>query len=137
MDFSSIGANPFSSYERQGSDESVRKAQGDQAIDPGFNNSSILQSVQSADQIKQLQLQGEKIGISEEQLIKAIEKAVKAVQGPATQLEFSFHKPTKQIMVKVLEKDTGKLIREVPPEKTLDFIASIWKQAGIFVDEKR
>jgi flagellar protein FlaG len=39
-------------------------------------------------------------------------------------------------MVKVLNKDTGELIREVPPEKTLDLVASMMEIAGILVDEK-
>ncbi|PZE19292.1 flagellar biosynthesis protein FlaG [Paenibacillus xerothermodurans] len=97
----------------------------------------MVQSVHTTDQLKQLFLQGERIVAGDEQLIKAIEKALKALQGPATALEFSIHEQTKQVMVKVLERDTGKLIREVPPEKTLDFVASIWKMAGILVDERR
>ena len=29
------------------------------------------------------------------------------------------------------------LIKELPPEKTLDMIAKVWEMAGILVDEKR
>jgi flagellar protein FlaG len=46
------------------------------------------------------------------------------------------HKETKAIMVKVLNKDTGELIREIPPEKTLDIVANMMEIAGIIIDEK-
>ncbi|WP_339799080.1 flagellar protein FlaG [Paenibacillus sp. FSL R5-0744] len=80
--------------------------------------------------------QGANISMAEEQLIKTIERAVKSLQGPQTTLEISIHEKTHDIMVKVLNKDTGELIREVPPEKTLDLVASMMEIAGILVDEK-
>ncbi|HEX3029893.1 MAG TPA: flagellar protein FlaG, partial [Clostridia bacterium] len=47
------------------------------------------------------------------------------------------HQKTKQIMVKVIDSDTGDVIREIPPEKTLDMVAKMWEMAGIVVDERR
>ena len=35
------------------------------------------------------------------------------------------------------DKDTKEVIKEFPPEKTLDMIAKVWEVAGILVDEKR
>ncbi|WP_233567157.1 flagellar protein FlaG [Cohnella endophytica] len=86
--------------------------------------------------IKQAELQGD-VTISDHQLVKAIDRAIKNMQGPNTSLEFSVHNKTKEIMVKVLNKDTGEVIREIPPEKTLDFVAKMWKMAGLLVDERR
>lgn len=76
------------------------------------------------------------MSIAEKQLIRTIEQAVKSLQGPLTTLEISIHEKTHEIMVKVLNKDTGELIREVPPEKTLDLVANMMEIAGILVDEK-
>lgn len=53
--------------------------------------------------------QGANISMAEEQLIKTIERAVKSLQGPQTTLEISIHEKTHDIMVKVLNKDTGSL----------------------------
>ncbi|QUL58471.1 flagellar protein FlaG [Paenibacillus tritici] len=80
--------------------------------------------------------QGVNVSVAEEQLIKTIERAVKSLQGPQTTLEISIHEKTHDIMVKVMNKDTGELIREVPPEKTLDLVAKMMEIAGILVDEK-
>ncbi|OMF24363.1 hypothetical protein BK132_24350 [Paenibacillus sp. FSL H8-0259] len=80
--------------------------------------------------------QGVNVSVAEEQLIRTIERAVKSLEGPQTTLEISIHEKTHDIMVKVLNKDTGELIREVPPEKTLDLVAKMMEIAGILVDEK-
>ena len=32
---------------------------------------------------------------------------------------------------------TEEVIKEFPPEKTLDMIAKVWEMAGLMVDEKR
>ena len=40
-------------------------------------------------------------------------------------------------IVKIIDKDTKKVLKEIPPEKTLDMIAKVWELAGLMVDEKR
>lgn len=75
--------------------------------------------------------------IDEDTLIKMINQANKAFEAKYTRLEFSIHKETHEIVVKVYDKETNELIREIPPEKILDIIAKLWELAGIFVDERR
>ena len=53
-----------------------------------------------------------------------------------TRLEFKIHDDTKRIMVRIYDKASDELITEIPPEKFLDLIAGLWKQAGLIVDEK-
>jgi flagellar protein FlaG len=36
-----------------------------------------------------------------------------------------------------VDNDTKEIIREIPPEKTLDMISKMWELAGLVVDEKR
>lgn len=97
----------------------------------------MLSSIKTLKQLKMAEMNGEKISISDEQLILAIDRAIKSMQGRPTSLEVSVHEKTNQIMVKVLDNETGDTIREIPPEKTLDFIAKIWELAGLIVDERR
>ena len=96
-----------------------------------------LKKINSLDELKSAELQGEHYPISEAQLIKAIELAIKKAEGRTTSLQFSIHDPTKRIAVKVLDKSTGEVIREIPPEKMLDFVAKLWEMAGILIDERR
>lgn len=53
-----------------------------------------------------------------------------------TMLSFSRHKETGEIMVKIIDKDTGEVVREIPPERLLDSIAQICKNSGFGVDKK-
>lgn len=77
------------------------------------------------------------LSLGEKQWIDMIEKANKAIEGTTCSFEFSIHEQTKQIMVKVIDKDTKDVIREFPPEKILDMVAKMWEVAGIIVDERR
>ena len=54
-----------------------------------------------------------------------------------TEAIFGIHDETNRVTIKLVDKDTKKVIREIPPEKTLDMIAKVWELAGILVDEKR
>jgi flagellar protein FlaG len=91
----------------------------------------------SFEDVKLAEIQGEKISVGEQQLFKNIEQAVKAMRGRPTELQFDVHKKTHLVAVKVKDKETGEVLREIPPEKSLDFIAKLWEMAGLIVDEKR
>jgi flagellar protein FlaG len=39
-------------------------------------------------------------------------------------------------MIKIVDKDTKEVIKEFPPEETLDMIAKVWELAGIMIDER-
>ena len=103
------------------------------------NKSKAAHISQSQSEIKlqEASIQGQTVPISEEQLLKAIERSIKAMQGARTSLEFSIHEKTNQIMVKVKNAETGEIIREIPPEKNLDFLAKVWEMAGLLIDERR
>ena len=74
---------------------------------------------------------------SDEEIKSAIKEANKrAVFGHAS-AQFSYHEATKRISVKIVDNDTKEIIREIPPEKTLDMISKMWELAGLVVDEKR
>lgn len=77
------------------------------------------------------------LSASEKLVIDTIEKANKAFVGGNRRFEFSIHEKTKEIMIKVINSDTNEVVREIPPEKTLDMVAKMWEKAGILVDERR
>ncbi len=54
-----------------------------------------------------------------------------------TRCEYSYDEKTKRVSIKVYDKENDKLIREVPPEKSLEMLQKMWELAGIMVDEKR
>ena len=54
-----------------------------------------------------------------------------------TQLSFKYHEDTNRISITLTDSDTDEVIREIPPEKTLDMLAKAWEMAGLLVDERR
>ena len=70
-----------------------------------------------------------------EQIRKAVEKLNKSMA--QSEAVFGIHEDTKRIMIKIVDKKSKEVIKEYPPEKTLDMIAKVWELAGILVDEKR
>mgnify|MGYP002673495528 CR=1 FL=1 len=50
---------------------------------------------------------------------------------------FGIHEKTNRVTIKIIDKSTKEVLKEYPPEQTLDMIAKVWEIAGILVDEKR
>ena len=69
--------------------------------------------------------------------ISIIERANKAINGANKSFEYSIHEATKQICIKIIDRDTKEVIREIPSEKVLDMVAKMWELNGLFVDERR
>ena len=69
---------------------------------------------------------------------EALKKAVEEINKNATNSEvvFGIHEATNRMTIKIVDKDSRKVIKEYPPEKTLDMIAKVWELAGLLVDEK-
>ena len=72
-----------------------------------------------------------------DQLRKMIEEMNKKINNSNEIAMFGIHEDTNRVMIKIMDKDTKEVIKEFPPEKTLDMIAKIWEMAGILVDERR
>ena len=71
-----------------------------------------------------------------EQLKKMIAEMNKKINKSNEEAVFGVHEGTNRIMIKIQDKDTKEVIKEFPPEKTLDMIAKLWEMAGILVDER-
>lgn len=54
-----------------------------------------------------------------------------------TVAEFGYNEPTNRITIKIKDKDTDEVIKEIPSEKALEMLARAWELAGILVDERR
>lgn len=72
---------------------------------------------------------------SNEQIKKAVETLNKKMSH--SEAIFGIHEATNRVTIKIVDKDTREVIKELPPERTLDMIAKVWELAGILVDEKR
>ena len=69
---------------------------------------------------------------SKKDLDSAIKKINNFMKDENTHAEYSYHKETQTVMIKIIDDDTKQVILEVPPKKILDMIASMCKECGLF-----
>jgi flagellar protein FlaG len=69
----------------------------------------------------------------------ALKKAVDTINKKMSNsvAQFGIHDATNRVTIKIVDKETKKVLKEFPPEETLDMIAKVWELAGIMVDEKK
>lgn len=84
-------------------------------------------------------MESDQKGQQQQQTNEKIRKAVEQLNKnmPHSEAVFGIHEKTNRVTIKIVDKDTKEVIKEFPPEKTLDMIAKVWELAGILVDEKR
>lgn len=75
--------------------------------------------------------------MSEKAISDSLDMANKVIAQSNRHFEYSVHKATKEIVIKVVDSETNEVIREIPPEKILDLIANLMQLAGLLVDERR
>ncbi|ONI42578.1 hypothetical protein AN396_14055 [Candidatus Epulonipiscium fishelsonii] len=67
----------------------------------------------------------------------SIESANIEINSHTSQIKFSMHSETNQVLGKVIDKETQEVIREFPPEEIVEMIAAMEQRAGLFVDTKK
>ncbi|MBW2609254.1 MAG: flagellar protein FlaG [Deltaproteobacteria bacterium] len=67
-----------------------------------------------------------------ERIAQALDSYMQSIQ---RDLKIGVHQATGNIMVKVVSKSDGKIIREIPPEELLDLAAKMEEMIGVLVNE--
>ena len=80
--------------------------------------------------------QGQNQQAQQSQIKKAVEEINKAKISNSEAI-FGIHEETGRVTIKIVDKQSKEVVKEFPPEKTLDMIAKVWEMAGLMVDEKR
>lgn len=144
MAIESVGSGSAMTYQSSSSDVAVKPIQ--QAKDAHVEQAAVATTI--ADDTVDLNVKSGSCfnggsdleQQSDEQKRETIKKSVAEINkniNKHTEAKFDVHEETKRITIKIVDKDTQEVIREVPPEKTLDMIAKVWELAGLLVDEKR
>lgn len=128
-----------SSYQSQGSVNVAAQAVPAKSSTASTNDMSMQQKAKDAVTITE---DGVKTGnvredgqASNEQIRQAVDTINKNAHNE--EAVFGIHEATNRVTIKIVDKDTKEVIKEFPPEKTLDMIAKVWEMAGIMVDERR
>ena len=76
----------------------------------------------------------EQKNVDMDRLKKVMEQVTSA--WPHSAAKFGIHEKTNRITIKLVDKETQKVIKEIPPERTLDLLAKRMELAGVMVDAK-
>lgn len=134
-------SSAVTSYQGQGSSAKTAPVQGVQQSSPVDFATASKEIRASESEYKAPNSNPEKnepedtAGQATSSLKEAISK-INSAQGNAEAV-FGIHEGTNRVMIKMVDKETRKVIKEFPAEETLDLIAKAWELAGIMVDEKR
>lgn len=102
-----------------------------------INTGSSNQPMPSVQPIVENNGDSKDASVSEQHIKAEISKANSRLKNHSTRCEFNYHEATGRVSIKVMDRDTEEVIREIPPEKTLEMIQKMWELAGILVDERR
>lgn len=116
-------------------DETEAGRQAIQAADKVDKTTNVVENSQEKSFFGNEEQSGKEQQASNEQIRKAVEQMNKSMGN--SEAIFGVHEGTNRVTIKIVDKSTKEVIKELPPEKTLDMIARIWDMAGILVDERR
>ena len=69
-----------------------------------------------------------------QKMLAALEQDIESIHN--IRIQFSMHDKTGRTMIKIMDKTTEKLIREIPSEEVLNLAAKIEEMIGILFDKK-
>ena len=128
---SAAARNPIPSM----TDETEAGRQAIQAADKVDKTTNVVENPQEKNFFGNEEQSGKEQQASNEQIRKAVEQMNKSMGN--SEAIFGVHEGTNRVTIKIVDKKTKEVIKELPPEKTLDMIARIWDMAGILVDARR
>ncbi len=111
------------------------KSQAPQQVYKDTNKKSEVFSVEDfAEKIAQKRAKELDEKQKQELIEKLKEKINKLLSSWNIQLDFTIDKDLDKVVVKVKDKDTGKVIRQIPPEEMLKIAKSIEEVTGLLLD---
>lgn len=95
---------------------------------------TLIEKQEKTDESNQQKKEAE---LNAQRLKSAVNQANNKMKHVRTGCEFSYHEATNRVSITVYDKDTKEVIKEIPPEESLEMLEKIWEIAGLLVDEKR
>ncbi len=71
----------------------------------------------------------------QKKLDRALKQANDTMETYGTEVRFKVHKESGEMLVKVINTRDNSVIREIPPERVLDFVAHVKEMLGFIIDK--
>ena len=102
-----------------------------QLLQPGHN-----EAVKEAAQAEKIQQQQKQNASLKKEIDSYIRKILKDASLLNRDLEYSINRETDEVIVRVVDKSTNKVIKEIPPESLQRLQERLKEQIGLLIDEK-
>lgn len=109
-----------------------------QGLQPRLNITTGIQPPQprSQERVHASEAGDEKKPIYEQTVLERIADGLnRTLEAVDKRLKFLVHEETERVYVQVIDKETGEVIKEIPPEKILNLVAQLQKLIGLLIDE--
>ncbi len=67
----------------------------------------------------------------------SIDKMNKTIQIFNKRIKLSIHEESKRVVIKIIDTQTDKVIKEIPPKEVLNFISKLHESIGVLIDRKQ
>lgn len=78
-----------------------------------------------------------KSGVGKGTVKSVVDTANDLLKTNRTSAKFKYHEATKQVSIKIVDDVTQEVIKEIPPEKSIEMLEKMLEMTGILVDERR
>ncbi len=78
----------------------------------------------------------QEVEVSSEFIQAAAEAANQVARAFGTDITFELDEKTKIEVMRVVDAETGKVIKEMPPKAVVEMIGKLWETIGVFIDAK-
>ncbi|MCG8540266.1 MAG: flagellar protein FlaG [Clostridia bacterium] len=110
------------------------------SLNPSKASETLSNEVKQQNEIQKNNPKENELGnekLSKKTIKEAIENTNRKLVSTDRKFEFSINEETNDVIIRVINKETDEVIREIPSEKILDMVAKMMELAGLFIDEKR
>jgi len=70
-------------------------------------------------------------------ILNVIDKLNSSLENVNEKVSFSYHEENKRIIIKVIDRETNEVVREIPPRDIVKLSEHIQEYLGMLVDESR
>jgi len=82
------------------------------------------------------QQDAEKKPPTEQEVQQVVTEANREFSGPNEKIAFGYERRLNMLIVQVQDRDTGEVVREVPPQEFIDFRVAMRERIGLLLDKQ-
>lgn len=115
----------------------IGTAVADKAVAPAAGSSPVVLQKPAAEPVKvDAHVQQPNAALNLDELKNAVEAINKTMQKLSNSLEFSVDKDSNRTIVKVIDRQTNEVVRQIPTQETLEIAQALDKAQGVFIRQK-